>query len=56
MALWKQAIDVLGGILGESDRRWNPNDDRISLLVLERELRPELGWDVQVDVWWAEQG
>jgi hypothetical protein len=24
------------------------------LLVLERQLSPELEWDVQVEVWWAE--
>ena len=54
VALWKPAIDALGGILGDGGGRWNPNDDRISLLVLERELPPELGWDVHVDVWGAE--
>jgi len=55
VALWKPAIDALGGILGDGDGCWNPNDDRISLLVLQRQLRIELGWDVQLDVWWAEQ-
>jgi hypothetical protein len=44
---------ALGGVLGEGHRPWHPRDDRISLLVLERELRPELGWDVELDVWWA---
>lgn len=47
--------DALGGVLGEGDRPWNPRDDRIKLLVLERELRPELGWDLEVDVWWTER-
>lgn len=53
--LWKPAIDALRGILGLTDARpWHPRDDRIALLALERELWPELEWDVQVDVWWAE--
>ena len=54
VALWKPAIDALDGILGDGGGRWNPNGDRISLLVLDRELRLDLGWDVQVDIWWAE--
>jgi len=49
VTLWKPAIDALGGVLGEGDRPWHPRDDRISLLVLERELRPDLGWDVELD-------
>jgi hypothetical protein len=53
VTLWKPAIDALGGILGEGDRSWHPRDDRISLLVLERELAPELGWDVELEVSWA---
>lgn len=53
VTLWKPAIDALGGILGEGSRPWHPRDDRISLLVLERELRPELGWDVELEVKWA---
>jgi hypothetical protein len=55
VALWKPAIDALGGILGEGDRSWHPRDDRISLLVLERTLDPGLGWDVELDIWWAER-
>ena len=55
VTLWKPAIDALGGILGEGHRPWHPRDDRISLLVLERELRAELEWDIQLDVWWAER-
>jgi hypothetical protein len=54
VTLWKPAIDALGGILGDSDRPWHPRDDRISMLMLERQLRPELRWDVELDVWWAE--
>ena len=53
VTLWKPAIDALGGILGEGDRPWHPRDDRISLLVLERELAPELGWDVELELLWA---
>src|ERR687896_1172274 len=55
VTLWRPAIDALGGILGEGDRPWHPCDDRISLLVLERQLRHELEWDVQVEAWWAER-
>jgi hypothetical protein len=54
VTLWKPAIDALGGILGDGDRPWHPRDDRISVLMLERQLRPELRWDVELDVWWAE--
>jgi hypothetical protein len=35
------------------DRPWHPRDERIALLVLEREFRPELGWDVEFDMWRA---
>ncbi|MBV9358229.1 MAG: hypothetical protein JO023_22170 [Chloroflexi bacterium] len=54
VTLWKPAIDSLGGILGEGDRAWHPRDDRISLLVLMRDLRPELAWNIELDVWWRE--
>jgi hypothetical protein len=53
VALWKPAIDALGGILGEGVRPWHPRDDRICLLVLERELRPEIGWDVELVIRWS---
>jgi hypothetical protein len=53
VTLWKPAIDALGGILGEGDRAWNPRDDRISLLVLERDLKPELKWNVELGIWWV---
>lgn len=56
VTLWKPAIDALGGILGEGDRPWHPRDDRISLLVLERELRPELGWNIDIEVRWTVTG
>ena len=55
LTLWKPSIDALGGILGEGNHSWHPRDDRISVLVLERQLRPELGWDVELDMWWAER-
>lgn len=55
VTLWKPAIDALGGVLGEGERPWHPRDDRISLLVLQREIRSELVWDVEFDVWWAER-
>jgi len=54
VTLWKPAIDALGGLLGDGDRPWHPHDDRISLLVLRRDLRSELGWNVELDVWWTE--
>jgi hypothetical protein len=54
VTLWKPAIDSLGGVLGEGEQPWHPGDDRISLLVLERELRPQLAWNIEVNVWWAE--
>lgn len=54
VALWKPAIDSLGGVLGNGDRPWHPRDDRISLLVLKRDLRPELAWNVELDLWWSE--
>jgi hypothetical protein len=54
VALWKPAIDALGGILGEGRRPWHPRDDRISRLVLERVLRTDIGWDVIVDVYWSD--
>jgi hypothetical protein len=53
MALWKPAIDALGGVLGEGLRPWHPRDDRISLLMLQRKLRPQLGWKIQLDFWWS---
>jgi hypothetical protein len=53
VTLWKPAIDALGGVLGEGDRPWHPRDDRISLLVLEREIAPHLGWDIELEVSWA---
>jgi hypothetical protein len=52
--LWKPAIDSLGGVLGEGNRPWHPRDDRVSLLVLRRAIRPELAWNVELDFWWSE--
>ena len=54
VALWKPAIDSIGGVLGEGKRCWHPRDDRISLLVLQREIRPALAWNVELDLWWEE--
>jgi hypothetical protein len=53
VTLWKPVIDALGGVLGEGNRVWHPRDDRISLLILKRELAPELGWEIELDVSWA---
>jgi hypothetical protein len=55
VALWKPAIDSLSGVLGKGHRDWHPRDDRISLLVLKRDLRPQLAWNVELDIWWSEQ-
>jgi len=53
VALWKPAIDALGGILGEGSRPWHPRDDRISRLVLRREER-DIGWDVELEIQWQD--
>jgi hypothetical protein len=53
LSLWKPAIDALGGVRGEGHRDWHPRDDRISLLVLERELTPDLGWEIELAASWA---
>jgi hypothetical protein len=45
------AIDALGGILGEARRPWNPRDDRIRSLFLERRLDVGTGWSVELDIW-----
>jgi hypothetical protein len=34
----------------EGDRTWHPGDDRISLLMLERDFAPTLGLDVELEV------
>lgn len=54
VALWKPAIDALGGILSEGGRRWRPRDDGIALLVLKRELSDDVGWGIELDMWWTE--
>jgi hypothetical protein len=52
--LWKQSIDALGPILGMEDPRhpFNPLDGRIVRLGVHHTLAPELGYDVELGVWW----
>jgi hypothetical protein len=51
-ALWKPAIDALGPILGEGSRPFHPNDDQIVRLGLHRLADANIGWDVELSVWW----
>jgi len=52
--LWKQSIDALGPILGLEDSRnpFNPLDGRIVRLGMHHTFAPELGYDVELGVWW----
>jgi hypothetical protein len=50
--LWKPAIDALGAIVGEGDRAFHPNDDRIVCLRMHRVIDADLGNDVQIGIWW----
>jgi hypothetical protein len=52
--LWKLAIDGLGGVLGVDNpaKPFNPRDDRITDLGLQRSIDPSMGHAVQVEVWW----
>ncbi|MBA2239984.1 MAG: hypothetical protein H0W09_01870 [Solirubrobacterales bacterium] len=50
--LWKAAIDSLDPILGRErpDREWNPRDGRVTRLGLHREVKPALGYDVEIAI------
>ena len=52
--LWKPTIDAMGPILGEppASRRFEPNDGRITSLMLHRLADPRIGWTVDVGMWW----
>jgi hypothetical protein len=50
--LWKPAIDSLGPILGEGSKPFSPNDDRILRLALHRLVDSNIGFDVELGVWW----
>jgi hypothetical protein len=50
--LWKPAIDALGPILGEGSKPFHPNDDRILRLTLHRLVGANIGWNVELGVWW----
>lgn len=53
-ALWKPAIDSLGGILGVEtlSQPFHPRDDRIVVLGLHRTIDEAMGWNVAVGAWW----
>lgn len=53
-ALWKPAIDSLGGILGVENlsQPFHPRDDRIVVLGLHRMIDEAMGWKVAVGAWW----
>jgi hypothetical protein len=52
--LWKQSIDALGPVLGLTlpDRPFHPLDGRIVRLGLHHTRVPDLGFDVELGVWW----
>lgn len=50
--LWKPTIDCLGPILGAGERRFAPRDDLITRLGLHQTTDQELGYRVEVGVWW----
>lgn len=49
--LWKETIDTLGPVLGESSP-FHPFDDRIVSLELHRNIDKSRLWEVDVDIWW----
>lgn len=52
--VWKQSIDALGPILGLTtpSNPFHPLDGRIVRLGLHRTVAPELGFDVELGIWW----
>jgi hypothetical protein len=52
--LWKQSIDALGPILGltRPGNEFHPLDGRIVRLGLHHTEAPELGFDVELGIWW----
>lgn len=52
--LWKPTGDTMGPVLGyaSASNPFHPNDDRIVELTLHKQLDPEIGHDVDVDMWW----
>lgn len=55
--LWKPAIDALVAILGCDPRRPSaPLDDRVVRLGLHRTIDNDLGWRVELGIWWRLSG
>lgn len=52
--LGKPAIDALGPVLGmpNPSKPFQPNDDRIVSLGLHRTIAPDLGHDIELEVYW----
>jgi hypothetical protein len=51
--LWKPTGDAMGPILGVTHSKgFNPRDDRITTLTLQREVDDTLGNAIQVGIWW----
>ena len=52
--VWKQSIDALGPILGLTmpSNPFHPLDGRIVRLGLHHTVAPELGFDVELGIWW----
>ena len=55
-ALWKPSIDALGGLLGlaSAGNPFSSKDDRIVRLGLHRNVDDAVGWDIGLELWWAE--
>ncbi|WP_206442898.1 hypothetical protein [Candidatus Protofrankia californiensis] len=49
-------IDLLGPVIGgHPTRPFHPNDDRMVALGAYHTLEVDLGHDVDLQVWWAQQ-
>ena len=55
---WKPTIDALGAVLGVANpaHPFSPMDDRIVSLALHRFVDESLGWDIEMEIAWAEHG
>jgi hypothetical protein len=52
--VWKQSIDALGPILGlvTPDNPFHPLDGRIIRLGLHQTVAADMGFDVELGIWW----
>lgn len=52
--LWKPTGDAMGPVLGlgQTQREFAPQDDRIVALTLHRDDDRQLGHNVDVGMWW----